>query len=119
MSGCLMAGTLAIALSGPAFTLHWTHSVEKVEWVEDWRVEPGGLRLTGAQVKGSGAGMEPGEGATLQDGWWIWAADRRVDRLDLAASGATGAGWRLCDGAECRELGAGAGEPVVLAPCSP
>lgn len=119
MSVCLMAGGVALALAGPAFQLRWTHSVEKVEWVEDWRVEPGALRMTGARVKGSGAGMEPGEGAVLQDGWWVWQADRRLPGLTLAASGATGAGWQLCDAETCHALGEAAGAPVVLAPCTP
>lgn len=119
MSSCLMAGGIALALAGPAFQLRWTHSVEKVEWVEDWRVEPGALRLTSARVKGSGAGMEPAAGAVLKDGWWIWATDRQVASLTLAASGATGAGWQLCDAASCRSLGESAGAPVTLAPCPP
>jgi hypothetical protein len=113
-----MVGAVALGLSAPAFSLHWTHSVERSEWVEDWLVEPEGLRLTRARVKGSGAGMEPGENAVLAEGWWVWTPDLAVPRLRLAASGATGAGWRLCDGAACRELGAVAGEAVVLAPCA-
>ncbi|MFX6230366.1 DUF1850 domain-containing protein, partial [Acinetobacter baumannii] len=31
------------SLAVAAFTLSWTHSVEKVEWQEDWRVTPQGL----------------------------------------------------------------------------
>jgi len=119
MTACLLVGGVAVALSGSGFQLHWTHSVEKIEWVEDWQVEPGSLRLTGARVRGSGAGMEPGEGAVLQDGWWTWSTDRRVEELALAASGVTGAGWTLCDGATCKALGETAGQPVLLAPCEP
>jgi hypothetical protein len=88
---CLMVGAIAVMLSGPGFSLHWTHSVEKVEWAEDWAVEGTTLRLTRARVKGSGAGMEPGEGAVLQGGWWVWSPDLSVRSLLLAASGATGA----------------------------
>ena len=119
MTACLMVGSVAIALSGPAFVLRWTHSVEKVEWVEEWRIEPDALHLTGARVKGSGAGMEPGEGAVLQDGWWVWPVDRRLRKLTIAASGTTGAGWQLCDAIACKILGAEAGNPVTLAPCLP
>ena len=114
-----MAGAVTLALSGPAFSLHWTHSVERVEWAEDWMIEGRGLRLVQARVKGSGAGMEPGEGAVLRDGWWVWSPDLWVADLHLAASGATGAGWRLCDGPECHELGATAGKALVIAPCAP
>lgn len=114
---CLLAGGMLLALAGPGFSLHWTHSVEKVDWVEEWRLLPGGLRLERARVKGSGAGMEPGAGAVLEEGWWVWSPGTEVAELRLAASGATGAGWRLCDGAVCHELGARPEEALVIAPC--
>ena len=120
MTTCLMAGAVALTLAAPDFTLTWRHSVEKVEWRESWRVEAGRLRLVEAAVKGSGAGMEPGDGARLDNGWWVWSPDLApVPDLLLAASGATGQGWRLCSGAECHDLGAAAGEPIRLAPCQP
>lgn len=116
---CLLAGTLALTLAGPGFTLAWTHSVERVEWREDWVIEAGALRLVEAAVKGSGAGMEAGEGARLRNGWWVWQPQvAPVPSLMLAASGATGGGWRLCDGAgDCHDLGATTGPPLVLRPC--
>ncbi|MFV0299313.1 MAG: DUF1850 domain-containing protein [Paracoccus sp. (in: a-proteobacteria)] len=122
MSACLMAGTLALTLAGDSFVLEWTHSVEKTAWRENWAIREGGLLLTGAAVKGSGAGMEPGPGAVLKDGWWVWRPDLPPQpRLTLAASGATGGGWRLCaaglPGGDCVELGAAAGQPVTLRPC--
>ncbi len=118
MSGCLMAGAVAIALGpGAGFSLEWTHSVEKVTWHEDWQVTPKGLIPTRAAIKGYGAGMEPGPDARLQDGWLVWHPQApAVPELALAASGATGGGWRLC-GAECVTLGGEAGAPVVLKPC--
>lgn len=115
---CLLVGAVAITLQAPAFDLRWTHSVEQVEWAERWDVTDTGLRLAEARVKGSGAGMEPGEGAVLRDGWWVWSPGTEVAELRLAASGATGSGWRLCEGDTCRELGATPGEPVVIAPCA-
>ena len=117
MSACLMVGAAMWTLSSPECTLHWTHSVENVAWVETWAIEPAGLRLTRAAVKGSGAGMEPGEGATLEGGWWVWSPMTVVPELTLAASGATGGGWTLCDGADCRVVGAEAGNALVIAPC--
>lgn len=119
MSACLMAGAVAIALGpGGSFSLEWTHSVEKVTWHEDWQVTPDGLTPLRAAIKGSGAGMEPGPDARLKDGWLVWRPKAPpVRELALAASGATGGGWRLC-GAECVELGADAGEAVVLSPCA-
>lgn len=118
MSVCLMAGAAVLALSGPDFTLDWEHSVEKTRWRESWRVESGGLHLLEAAVKGSGAGMEPGEGAVLHGGWWVWRPDLPVLReLFLAASGATGGGWTLCSGPHCHELGGSAAGPLALRPC--
>ena len=74
--------------------------------------------LTEAAVKGSGAGMDPGPGAVLVEDWWVWAPDLpAVPDLILAASGETGGGWRLCDGAICHEIGAGPGAAIRLAPC--
>ncbi|SIT12708.1 DUF1850 domain-containing protein [Paracoccus saliphilus] len=118
MNGCLLAGMMTIALNGADFRLEWTHSVEKVTWREYWRIKEGGLGLTKAAVKGSGAGMEPGEGAELQDDWWVWTPDLPVQpQLVLAASGATGGAWRICDGEACREIGAAPGAPIILRPC--
>jgi len=118
MSTCLMVGAVAMSLASPDFTLHWTHSVEKVEWVENWRVEDKTLTLTRAAVKGSGAGMEPGDGATFENGWWVWHPETKVPELILAASGATVGGWQICDGATCTEIGATAGAPVVVKSCN-
>lgn len=114
---CLMAGAVALALASPGFTLHWTHSVEKTEWVETWEIRPHSLYLAQARVTGSGAGMEPGEGAVADNGGWIWSPDIEVPELSLAASGSTGAGWRLCDGTTCHTLGDTPGRPIRLAPC--
>ncbi|MBP8931023.1 MAG: DUF1850 domain-containing protein [Paracoccus sp.] len=118
MSACLMAGAMAIALGpGNGFSLSWTHSVEKTEWREDWRVTDAGLVPVRAAVKGSGAGMEPGPDARLQDGWLVWQPKAPpVRELALAASGATGAGWRIC-GVDCVTLGTDAGAPLLLRPC--
>lgn len=118
MSLCILAGGKAITLAASIFTLSWTHSVQKTEWREEWTVTPAGLQLTRASVKGSGAGMEPGADAVLRDGWWTWRPDLPVQpSLNLAASGATGGGWRLCAGSDCREIGAEAGETAVLSSC--
>jgi hypothetical protein len=42
MSLCLASLGVVKTLSIVAFTLVWTHSVEKVDWQEDWRVTPTG-----------------------------------------------------------------------------
>ncbi|WP_347310322.1 DUF1850 domain-containing protein [Defluviimonas sp. SAOS-178_SWC] len=115
---CLLVGATMLTLASGSFDLTWRHSVEKTEWRESWRIEGRTLRLTEAAVKGSGAGMDPGPGARLEDGWWIWTPDLPpVPDLTLAASGATGGGWRLCDADTCHEIGERPGTAIRLAPC--
>ncbi|GGH30500.1 hypothetical protein GCM10007036_41130 [Alsobacter metallidurans] len=121
---CLYAGgALAAKLAGvAAFTLAWTHSIEKIPWEEDWRVTPAGLVLVEARVKGMGAGMEPPPEAVLAGGFWRWAP--RVPPLPdviLRRAGVT-ADWRLCAGGQCRPMGdlaPGDADPVMMKPCDP
>lgn len=104
MSLCLATGGVVKALSLAAFTLAWTHSVEKTAWQEDWLVTPQGLTLTQARVKGSGAGMEPPPEARLVDGWFAWTVHRPpLPQVVLGNSGVTGE-WRLCAGGRCESL---------------
>lgn len=118
MSLCVLAAGKVTVMAVSAFTLAWTHSVEKTGWEEDWRVTPAGLQLVEGRVKGSGAGMEPPPDARLERGWYVWNPTLPPrDRLMLAASGATGLGWTLCSGQMCLTLGERAGEPVVVEPC--
>lgn len=92
------------ALSVTAFTLVWTHSVEQVDWQEDWRVTKLGLELVRARVKGTGAGMEPPPEALLVNGWFRWRPKRAVlPKVVLGNSGAAGE-WRLCHHGNCRTL---------------
>jgi hypothetical protein len=72
LSLCLASVGAVKTLSIAAFTLVWTHSSEKVDWQEDWRITPKGLELVQARVKGSGAGMEPPPEARLVDGGFQW-----------------------------------------------
>ena len=116
---CLLAGGEVTRLAAATvFTLAWTHSVERVAWEEDWRVSPAGLEIVEARVQGSGAGMEPPEGARLEGGWWVYAPALPVmPELVLAASGATAA-WSLCAEGDCIALGAERGAPITLRPCA-
>ncbi|MBZ9799666.1 DUF1850 domain-containing protein [Mesorhizobium sp. ES1-4] len=118
MSLCIIAAGKTVALGVATFTLAWTHSVEHTRWEEDWKVTPSGLQVVEARIEGSGAGMEPPEGAVLRDGWWIYAPRVNVQpRVILAASGATGDGWTLCTAKGCLELGKAAGGTISLEPC--
>lgn len=104
MSLCLASPLLAIGMGLAAFELRWAHSVERTEWRESWRVVGTELELVQAQVRGSGAGMEPPDNARLVDSWWVYTAALRVPQLNLAVSGATGRGWQLCWTLGCLDL---------------
>jgi hypothetical protein len=112
LSLCLASAGVTKALSVAAFTLVWTHSIEKIDWQEDWRVTAQGLELVQARVKGSGAGMEPPPEARLVDGWFQWRpGSPQMPELVLGNSGAAGE-WRLCHGGICRTLPDILGQPV-------
>ena len=124
LSLCLASAGVVKTLAVAAFTLMWTHSIEKVDWQEDWRVTPRGLELVEARVKGSGAGMEPAADARLIDGWFQWRPKRApLPELALGNSGVAGE-WRLCSDGQCRTLSDILGHPVganvtVLSACHP
>jgi len=112
LSLCLASAGIVKALSIATFTLVWTHSIEKVDWQEDWRVTSEGLLMTQARVKGSGAGMEPPPGARLINGWYQWRPDRGpMPQVVLGNSGAAGE-WRLCHDGNCRTLSEIFGHPI-------
>lgn len=106
MSLCLATTAVALNLAVQSFSLAWVHSVERTEWRENWRTQDQQLVLVNAKVRGSGAGMDPGEGATLRDGWWVWPGNGiPVPDLHLAVSGATVSGWQWCaKGFGCHDL---------------
>lgn len=102
---CLGVGAVVLsALPVEAFTLAWTHSIEKIRWEEDYRVGAAGLRLAEARVRGTGAGMEPPAGALLREGVWHYTPGLgAIARLSLARSGAV-ADYELCVAGVCRPL---------------
>lgn len=115
---CIVAAGKTTVVAASLFTLSWVHSVERIEWRETYAVSEAGLELREARVKGSGAGMEPGEDAHLIGDWWVWQPKLSpIPELDLAASGATVSAWKLCSKAGCMTLGAAAGAPISLKPC--
>lgn len=120
MSFCLIAGTLSVSLAANSLTLAWTHSVERQVWEEDWRLENGQMILDAARVRGSGAGMEAGEGAVLKNGAWQWHPQvAPLGEIVLRRSGAT-ADYRVCIGGNCRSLSAllpAEADPVTLRAC--
>lgn len=119
MSVCLIAGGKATVIAASAFTLAWTHSVEKTRWEEDWRLTPSGLEIIAARIAGSGAGMEVPEGAVLADGAWSYRPALPPQKaLLLARSGATGGGWEICAEGRCVTVGAEPGAPAEIRACA-
>jgi hypothetical protein len=104
MSLCIAATGLAIEIAVSGFTLAWTHTVERTEWQEDWRIEGDRLVLAEARVQGSGAGMEPAADARLVGVFYTWRPDvpplseivlRRTPKAN---------DWRLCADNRCAAL---------------
>ena len=117
---CLAGGGAAVKLAAAAFTLVWIHTIEKVPWEEDWRVEPGHLVLDTVRLKGSGAGMEPAPEARLENGFYTWHPHAPRPEIVLRRADAAQVGdWTLC-AAECRPLAAWLtpnADPVTIRPC--
>ncbi len=120
---CLAAALLTATLPLQTFTLAWTHSIEKIRWEEDYRLDDGRLLLTEARIKGSGAGMEAPDGARLERGVWRYRpALAPLARLRLAHSPYAD-DYEICAAGNCRPLASllpGIGETAVveLVPCA-
>jgi hypothetical protein len=122
---CLsMAGAVPIRIETDHFQLSWTHSTEQVEWQEEWKLSPTGLRPVLARVKGNGPGMEPPDGARREGGWWVYVPQIAEQRTVILAASAFTTDYRLCSATDCRPLSdwlrlkSETGGPVTLAVCS-
>ncbi|NMY98033.1 DUF1850 domain-containing protein [Pseudomonas proteolytica] len=114
---CLgLAGTVWAQVPTPAFTLAWTHTIEKVRWEEDYRVTPAGLVLGEARVKGSGAGMEIPDGAQLREGSWHY--QRQLPPLQPLRLGRTpeAGDYQLCFNQHCHWISTWLGPPQASQP---
>ena len=101
---CLSAGALSATLFTHSFTLSWMHSVEKIQWEEDWSVKRDSLLLTSARVRGSGAGMEPPLGSIFRDGAWHYTPHvPPLTELQLAHSPYTKE-YELCIDFTCKPI---------------
>lgn len=105
MSLCLLLGAQKIVYATTAFTLVWSHSVEKTRWEEDWRLTPHGLEIVEARIEGSGAGMEAPPDARFDGRYWHYHPTVPPQpSVALARSGMTGAPWQICFAGTCHDL---------------
>lgn len=101
---CLVAGALHVSVPTDRFTLRWQHSIEKVEWAEDYGVVGGWLHLSQARIHGSGAGMEPPDDATLVDGTWRYRLADPWRREVVLARSEFVPDYELCIAGACQRL---------------
>ncbi len=104
MSLCLAAGAVAASLAIDSFTLSWIHSIEKIRWEEDWRIEAGQLVITEARIRGSGAGMEPPAGSVLENGVWHYRPALPPQTVLRLSHSPYAGGYTLCTTTLCRPL---------------
>jgi hypothetical protein len=101
---CLAAGIASAMLTVNTFTLAWTHSIEKIRWEEDWRIDAGALRISEARIRGSGAGMEPPPDAVLRDGVWHYSPPLPPQKSLRLTHSPHGTGYELCFSGQCKPL---------------
>lgn len=101
---CLAAGAVSAVLAVGNFTLAWTHSIEKIRWEEDWRIEGKHLVLDQARIRGSGAGMEPPAGAVLKHGVWHYRPSLPPQETLRLTHSPHVAGYELCFAGRCTPL---------------
>lgn len=101
---CLAAGAIAATLAAESFTLAWTHSIEKQRWEEDWRIVGSALVLDEARVRGSGAGMEPPQGAVFEGGAWRYRPRLPPQDVVRLAHSPYAAGYEFCAAGRCALL---------------
>ncbi len=79
------------AHDGTSFALRWTHSVERENWIERFRLDNGHIVLVSTRFKTFGAGVpaHAGKRTTLENGWVVMSdIDRVVDPLAVQAAAA-------------------------------
>ena len=120
MELCLFAGASIVRLGVAALTLAWTHSVEKTQWEEDWRLTAQGLVIAESRIQGTGAGMEPPADTRFDGKWYRWRPKLPpLKEVVLRRSGEAG-DWRVCREGECVAMGElvpDEADPVQLRRC--
>ena len=101
-----LSAHIPFAHEAHAFSLEWTHSIEKTQWLEHWEVvaarQPH-LRLLRARIEASGAGMEIPDNAVFRNGGYEYPVNQDLSSVTLSHSPFT-AQAKLCVGERCRPL---------------
>lgn len=101
---CLAGGDAQARIEATRFTLVWRHSIELIDWQEDYVVAGDWLYLSGARIRGTGAGMEPPPDAQRVGGVYVYRPDLRWFReLNLARSSFV-QDYRVCVDGRCRPM---------------
>lgn len=103
---CLAAGNLQMHIPVSHFTLRWQHSIEKIDWEEDYVVTDEWLFLDGARIRGSGAGMEPPQGSFFYKGVWHYRPepDMRWTQSLLLARSEFARDYDICLDGVCKPM---------------
>ena len=101
---CLTAGVLATSIAVNSFTLAWMHSIEKIRWEEDWRIDGTALVLDEARILGTGAGMEPPANAVLKNGVWHYRPSTPPQTVLRLTHSPYTRGYEICNTGRCWPL---------------
>lgn len=103
---CLVAGDSQAQIPARQFTLRWQHSIEKINWEEDYILAGDWMYLSSARIRGSGAGMEPPPGAFFAKGVWHYrpTPDMRWTRRLLLTRSEFARDYELCINGKCHPL---------------
>ena len=100
----MVAGALTVGLPTTHFTLRWQHSIEKISWEEDYALAGPWLAITGARIRGSGAGMDPPDGAWLDHGVWHYRLVDPWRKEVVLARSPYVRDYELCIAGRCQPL---------------
>jgi len=107
MSGiciALAASAVVLARLPERMTLAWEHTVEKVRWEEDYRLEGSRLLLTEARVRGTGAGMDIPDDAVFTAGVWRYRPALSPLAQITITNSLLPLGYDLCVDGKCSRL---------------
>ena len=107
MSGICLGVAMSViqaVLPGDSLELSWQHSVEKIQWTERYSLEDRRIVLTEATVEGSGAGMEPPDGAVFDGKEWRYKPVLPPMKSVLLTRSSFTSDYRVCQDGTCRTL---------------